>query len=384
MFNRLCKPTKSNSFFLFGARGTGKSTLFKRLSFLENALTIDLLNPDQEESYSLRPELLEAQCNALKKDAWIIIDEVQKVPKLLNLVHKIIEKKTVHFALSGSSSRKLKRGGANLLAGRAFIFPLFPLLSEEVGTDFDLNAALSWGTLPQIFQYDSDSDRSRYLRSYVQTYLKEEVVAEQIIRNLNPFRLFLPIAAQMNAKPVNYSSIARDTGTDHKTVQKYFQILEETYLGFFLNPYSRSVRRVQRQSPKFYLFDQGVKKALEGSLTNLTLESTSDYGLAFEAHLMNEIFRLNAYRELDFKMSYLRTKDDAKVDLILERPGAATALVEIKSSKNIDDRHIKSLLHFKKDFPKAELYCLARVEHAQKIEGVWIFPWRKGLKELGL
>jgi len=384
MYQRLCKPSKSNSFFIFGARGTGKSTLLHQLPFLKKAFFIDLLNPDVEEQYALRPDLLEEQCASLKKGSWVVIDEVQKVSKLLNLVHKIIEKKTIKFALSGSSSRKLKRGGANLLAGRAFVFRLFPFVHNELSKDFHLNDVLNWGSLPQIFEYTQPKDRERYLKSYAQTYIKEEVVAEQLIRNLDPFRLFLPIAAQMNGKIINYSNISRDTGTDHKTIQKYFQILEETYLGFFLNSYSRSVRKVQIQSPKFYFFDLGVKKALQGTLSLPTLEQAGNYGDSFESFVINEIYRLNIYYEKDYKLSYLRTKDDVEVDLIIERPGLKTVLVEIKSSSEIDHRHVKSLLHFEKDFPNTDRYCLSRVKRAQKIEGVWVLPWEKGINELGL
>lgn len=383
MFHRLCKPSKKNSFFLFGARGTGKSTLLKSLSFLKGSFYIDLLSAETESKYSIEPDLLFREASALKQKQWVVIDEVQKIPKLLDVVHSLIEEKGLYFALSGSSNRKLKRGGANLLAGRAFVFPLFPLTAQEMGDDFDLNQALRWGTLPKIFDYSQDLDRIRYLKTYVHTYIREEILVEQLVRNLDPFRLFLPIAAQMNGKLINYSNISKDTGVDYKTVQKYFEILEDTYIGFFLRPYDRSVRKVQIQSPKFYFFDLGVKKSLENRLQAPLTKSTSEYGDAFESWFINECYRLNNYLELDYKLSFLRTKDDAEIDLVIQRPDKTVSLVEIKSSEKIDERHIKNLVHFSNDFPKADLVCASQVSRSQKFGRVWVLPWKDALEKLG-
>ncbi len=204
------------------------------------------------------------------------------------------------------------------------------------------------------------------------------------ILSWDPFSLFLPIAAQMSGKIVNYSNIAKDAGVDYKTVQQYFSILEDTYLGFFLRPFSRSVRKVQIQSPKFYFFDPGVKRSLEGRLTVPLFPRNSEYGDAFESWFINECVRLNQYGETDFRFSFLRTKDDAEIDLIVERPDHSIALVEIKSGDVIDERSVKSLLHFAADFPKADLYCASRVKRAQKIGKAWVLSWKETLKELGL
>jgi predicted AAA+ superfamily ATPase len=379
---RLCGLPTNTSFFLFGARGTGKTTLLKQLPFLEGALYIDLLDGDREEEYSLRPQLLLEQVRALKNPGWVVIDEIQKVPKLLDHVHILIEERRATFALTGSSSRKLKRGGADLLAGRAFSFFLFPFTARELGPRFVLHEALRWGTLPKVCAFSDDRDRSRFLRTYAQTYLKEEILIEQLIRNLDPFRLFLPIAAQMNSQIINYSNIAKDTGVDYKTIQNYYQILVETNLGFFLEPHSRSVRKVQRQSPKFYFFDVGVKRALQRRLNIPLQEQTSDYGEAFESWFINECFRLNHYLELDYEFSFLRTKDDMEVDFLIDRPGAPLVLVEIKSSADIDERHVRNLLHFEKDFPEAVLICASRVSRAQKIGRVSVLPWAEALDTL--
>ena len=380
---RQLQLSEINSFFLFGARGTGKTTLLKELPFLNNALYIDLLDADQEEQYALRPGLLIEQAEAMDEGEWIIIDEIQKLPKLLDHVHIIVTKKDIRFALTGSSSRKLKRGGANLLAGRAFSFSLYPFTAQELGDRFDLQEALQWGTLPKIISYKSDKDKKRFLRTYTQTYLKEEILVEQLIRNLTPFRLFLSIAAQMNTQIINFSNIARDTGVDHKTVQNYYQILVDTNLGFFLEAYNRSVRKVQKQSPKFYLFDMGVKRSLQNMLNVPLVPRTTEFGDAFESWFIGECFRLNHYHELDFKFSYLRTKDDVEVDLIIDRPGQSQILLEIKSSDRIDDRHVKNLVHFNKDFPDAELICASRVAHKQVVNGIKVLPWKDSLTYIG-
>lgn len=362
----------------------GKSTLLEHTDFLKEALIFDLLDPDVEEQLSLNPKLFFQQVSALDKGSWVVVDEIQKVPALLDMVHSLIEKKKTKFALTGSSSRKLKRGGANLLAGRAALFSLFPFTHNELGSQFELEQALSWGTLPKVCELSDILEKGRFLKSYVQTYVKEEVVAEQLIRNLDPFRLFLPIAAQMEGQVINYSNISRDTGVDYKTIQNYFQILEETNLGFFLESYSRSLRKVQIQAPKFYFFDQGVRRALEKKLTLPMIPQTSEYGNGFEAWFVAECFRLNSYLEKDLSFSYLRTKDDVEIDLVVTAPDGKVSLVEVKSSSKIDERHVRSLLHFQKDFPKAELICAANVVRPQKIEKVQVLPWAQALEALGL
>ncbi len=382
MFYRALNLPESHSFFLFGARGTGKSTLLKNTAFLKDSLYIDLLDPEEEARYAMNKNLLLEQARTLRKGQWIVLDEIQKIPKLLDLVHKIIEEKRIYFALSGSSARKLKRGGANLLAGRAFVLSLFPLTHQEIGKDFNLSSALHWGTLPSVLQEEKDENKIRYLRTYAHTYLKEEIQVEQLIRNLDPFRLFLQIAAQMDGQIINYSNISKDTGVDHKTIQSYYQILQDTHLGFFLQPFSRSVRKVQIQSPKFYLFDLGVKRSLENRLQAPMQTGGSEFGLAFESWIVNEIFRFNTYQELDFQLSYLRTKDDAEIDLIIEKPDRSMTLVEIKSADRIDSRHLKGLQNFKKDFPRAKLFCICRVKHAQKVDSIWVLPWQEFFKTL--
>lgn len=387
ILDRLLKPSETNSFFLFGARGTGKSTWIKQ-EFLTSKphLYIDLLDSDQEETYTKDPMQLYRQLErGPDKTRWVAIDEIQKIPKLLDVVHKSIEDFKTRFVLTGSSARKLKRGRANLLAGRAFVQHLFPLTHVELGTKFKLASVLAWGGLPKVLQFDDDKDRERYLHSYTQTYLKEEILVEQIVRKLDPFRHFLEIAAQQNSEVLNYSNIARDVGVQIPTIQSYFEILEDTLMGFLLPPFHKSWRKRQAQNPKFYFFDLGIKRSLEGLLLQPLIANTFGYGKSFEHFLIAEIIRLSAYAEKRYRFSYLRTKDGAEIDLIIERPGLKTCLIEIKSAQKIDERAVRTLAAFKKDLKNTvEYYCFSQDPIAQTIDGIHLLSWREGLKAIGL
>ena len=385
MFNRIINPLKTHSFFLFGARGTVKSTWLKHYFSATPHMYIDLLDFDTEDLFNKTPNELLKRIEALNdKKTWILIDEIQKIPKLLDLVHLCIEKHHTLFALTGSSARKLRQGAANLLAGRAFVFNLFPLTHIELKQNFDLVEALHWGTLPEIFHLSDSLSKARYLKTYTQTYLKEEIIAEQVIRKLNPFRQFLEVAAQQNGEIINFSNIARDVGVDTVTVQSYFQILEDTLIGYLLQPYHRSIRKRQRSNPKFYFFDLGIKRSLEGMLSVELKENTYAFGKAFEHFIIIEMIRLNIYFEKDYKFSYLRTKDNAEIDLIIERPGLPPALIEIKSKKRVDERDTKTLEHFLNDFDHATAYVFSNDPHKKKIGNVLALPWSEGMREIGL
>ena len=258
VFRRLLQIPRRHSFFLFGARGTGKTTWIREAFGPDAALYLDLLDPETEDLYRRTPGRLEQQVRALPGSVeWILIDEVQRAPRLLDVAHRLIESTGKRFVLTGSSARKLRRGASNLLAGRAFVYSLYPLTVPELQDSFVLDDALRWGTLPGLFSLDADEDRRAYLRAYALTYLKEEIVAEQIVRRLDPFRQFLEVAAQSNGAIVNYANIARDVGADPKTVITYFSILEDTLVGFLLPAFHRSIRKQQRVNPKFYFFDTG-------------------------------------------------------------------------------------------------------------------------------
>lgn len=383
MFDRIITPLKTKSFFLFGARGVGKSTFLKTFFRTERVLWFDLLDPELEDRFTLYPSEFSTQ--VLKKSEeidWVVIDEVQKCPKLLNLVQKFIVEKKIKFALTGSSARRLKQRGTNLLAGRAFTEFLFPLTFMELGNSFELESALMFGGLPEVVTSANDMERRGFLRSYALNYLKLEIQSEQWVRRLEPFRRFLPIAAQMNGKIINFSNIARDVGADTTTVQSYFEILEDTLIGFKLPAFSHSVRKQQRKAPKFYFFDLGVKRALDRTLEIALKPGTSAFGEAFEHLVITEILRLSQYYKKDFEFSYLLTKDGVEVDLILVRPGRSLALIEIKSKDHVDERDVRSLTHFMNDFKKASFFLLSNDPNPKLIEGVEALPWKEGIRKL--
>lgn len=385
MISRHFIPSSNRSFFLFGARGTGKSTFLREFFAGQDVFWVDLLLPEVEDRYASRPQLLGEQIAARKTPAeWVVIDEIQKVPKLLDVVHSLIEAHGTRFALTGSSARKLKRGAVNFLAGRAFIYHLFPFTAAELGYSFELSKALEFGTLPGLQELRTFDEMNDFLRAYALTYLKEEVWGEHLIRNLDPFRAFIEVAAQCNGELINYSSIARDVGVDTKTVQSYFQILEDTLVAYTLEPYHRSVRKRQCQAPRFYLFDTGVCRALSRTLNIPLKPGTYAYGRAFEHFVVTEIFRRNDYLKRDFRFSYLRTKDGAEVDLVIERPGLPTALVEIKSAERVDVNDLRNLSVFCRDIPNSTALCLSRESVPRIVNDVQILPWVKGIEELGL
>jgi predicted AAA+ superfamily ATPase len=385
MFNRECILPEQNSFFLFGARGTGKSTLLRHALRVHSAAYIDLLNIGMERALARDPDSLEARVRALPPESdTVVIDEIQRLPILLNVVHRLIETPDirVRFALTGSSARKLKAGGANLLAGRAFLRNLFPLTASEMGGEFALAEAMSWGTLPGLGKLRSKEEKIEYLEAYAHAYLKEEVWAEQIIRSLDPFRRFLEIAAIQNGHALNYSNVAKDVGADYKTVQNYYSILEDTLLGFHLDAFHTSVRKRLRRAPKFYFFDTGVARALANQLSLIPHESTSYYGGLFEQLVINEIYRKNCYNRHNFKFSYLCTEAGVEIDLVVERPGKPLAFVEIKSTRVLLEEHVSNLASFLEDFPDAEFLCLSCDSISKRWGRILALPWMEGISKI--
>lgn len=386
MYNRMVNLSKKHSFFLFGMRGCGKSTLLRQQFDPAKTLWIDLLLAEEELKYRSHPDRLKLEIQALidanKRPDRVVIDEIQKIPALLDVVHHLIENEKIKFALTGSSARKLKRGGANLLAGRAFVYHLFPLSFLELKSDFDLKTYLSWGGLPALFgeDYTDVEDKVRFLKSYISTYLKEEILMEQIVRNIDPFYSFLEVSAQMNGDILNFSKMAREANTNDKSVERYYSILEDTLLGFYLKPYHRSVRKQQISSSKFYYFDTGILRTLRGGAEQKISESTYEYGKLFESFVITEIHKLNRYLERDHKLSYLKTKDGTEIDLIMQLSPNKIFCLEIKSGE------IKSLEGFgaqcalAKEISNSKLIVLSQNKKALSNDHVRVLPWREGLE----
>lgn len=384
MIDRTLNLLESNSFFLFGARGTGKSTYLNEKFQHTNTLWIDLLSAQTELQFADNPDRL-SELIAKQRPEWVVIDEVQKLPKILDVVHKEIENTDhdVKFALTGSSARKLKRGGANLLAGRAFVYNLFPFTHHELGEDFDLEQTLQWGNLPGLYKFSHEQEKKLFLENYVETYLKEEIFQEQLTRKIIPFRKFLKLAAQSNGTILNYNKIADDISIDSNTVKNYFDILEDTLLGFYLPAQEKSFRKQQIKSPKFYLFDCGVKREIEG-VSHYPISSSQERGPIFEHWIMTEIFRLNSYNRYGYNMTYLQTKAGTEVDLILTKPREKTIFVEIKSTNIVQDRHLEPLKAFQKDYPDNRFICVCNEQQPRVHHNIDILPWRSFFDEIGL
>ncbi len=301
-------------------------------------LWIDLLDPELEERFLRQPRLFYDQVKGSSDIDWVVVDEVQKCPSLLNYVHKLIEEAGLKFALTGSSARKLRRGAANLLAGRALLNEMYPLTALELGDSFQLMDVLHWGSLPGLFSFGTDEERKAYLSAYAHTYLKEEIFAEQLVRQMIPFRRFLEVSAQCHGTQLSYRKLGRELELDGKTVQSYFEILEDTLVGFLLYPHHSSLRKSLSRPPKFYFFDLGVQRALARTLDSRLARRTSAFGEAFESFVILELRRHNSYSRKDYAMEYF-SDGKKEIDLILSS-GRERIAVEIKSTEQLRDPEI--------------------------------------------
>lgn len=335
----------------------------------------DLLKTDVRMSFQLRPALLREECELLDEGELVIIDEVQKVPALLDEVHWLIENRGLRFILSGSSARKLRRSGANLLGGRALRRTLFPLVSAEI-PDFNLQRALNNGMLPRHYLV---ADARNRIQAYIGDYLQQEIVEEAVVRQLDAFTRFLQVAALSNTEIVNYTNIAQDCGVSAKTVKEYFAILEETMLGFYLPAYTRVVKRRLIQSPKFYYFDVAIPNHL---LRRVPLQAGTDiYGHALE-HLVVQELRayLSYYYGEDKTLSYWRTLDNKyEVDAII---GDAEIAIEVKSSDNVTSHDTKGLKAFGEEHPEAKLILISMEDRPRKLNNIDIWPVEQFLPRL--
>lgn len=365
------EDVQDDSVFLWGARQTGKSTLLKKL--FPNCRYYDLLKGEQFERLNRRPELLREELLTSQENELIIIDEVQKVPQLLDEVHWLITNRNLRFILCGSSPRKLKRSGANLLGGRAIRNVLFPLVSMEI-PDFDLAKAINNGMLPR--HYLAKNPRKR-LQAYIGDYLQEEIRAEALTRNLSTFARFLEIAAISSGEMLNYNNIASECGVSGPTIKEYFSILEDTMIGYMIPAYKKVIKRRVIQAPRFYYFDVGITNYL---LRRRKLEQGSpEYGKAFEQFVIQELYAYCIYNNIEPGISYWRTASGLEVDAIL---GDADVAIEIKSSKEIHSHHLKGLIAFGEEHPNSRRIAISNEPYKRLTRGVESLPISDFLQEL--
>lgn len=360
-----------DSVFVWGARQTGKTTWLKEN--FPNCRYYDLLRPAEFNRLLAHPELLSQELDAMGEADTVIIDEIQKLPQLLDEVHYLIQSRGIRFILSGSSARKLRRLGTNLLGGRAYREQMFPLVSAEI-PDFDLIRAVNNGMIPRHYMVQN---AQRRLQGYVGVYLDEEIQQEALARNLTSFSHFLDAAAKSDGEMLVYKNVAQDCGIDVRTVKEYFSILEDTLLAYFVPGFTSSQKRKAIVSPKFYLFDVGLVNFL---LHRSNLQpGSADFGHAFEHLIIQEIIAYLGYTHSSEKLSYWRTASGYEVDAII---GEGRIAIEIKSATEVQSRHTHGLKAFSEDFPEAKLYIVSLDKYKRNLNGVAVLPALEFLKDL--
>jgi predicted AAA+ superfamily ATPase len=363
------------SAFLWGPRKTGKTTLLHRQ--FPHSIFIDFLKTDTFLDYTKSPFLLRERLLPREEEAAkypVIIDEVQKVPQILDEIHWLIENSNFSFIMCGSSARKVKRGQANLLGGRAWRFELFPLVFPEI-ENFDLLQALNRGLIPSHYQ---QSSYKRSLKGYVQDYLKEEIFNEGLTRNIPAFSRFFEAVGYSHGQLVNYANIARECGVSSKTAKEYFQILVDTLLGTFVLPYKkRQERQVISKAPKFYLFDTGVAGAL--CKQHIAEEKGALFDAAFEHFIYLEMLAHRSYHEIDYDIHFWRTKSGLEVDFIL---GNGEVAVEIKGTSRVDKRVLRPIKVFTEKYSPAKSIVVCNEREERIHSGIQILPWRLFLQRL--
>jgi predicted AAA+ superfamily ATPase len=373
MYIRILKleETAEDSLFLWGARQTGKSTLLKTL--FPDARRYDLLKSEEFERLFRAPELLREELKDADPCHLVIIDEVQKIPQLLDEVHWLMSNRNIRFVLCGSSARKLIRCGANLLGGRALRTVMYPLVSAEI-SDFNLHKAIHNGMLPR--HYPAQNPQRR-MQAYVGDYLNEEIRAEALSRNLLSFTRFMEIAAQCSGEMIVYKNIAQDCGVSANTVKEYFQILEQTMIGYLIQGFTATTKRRAISAPKFYYFDVGIVNYLlkRGDMA----QGTEAFGHAFEHLMMQEIIAYLGYNYLDEKPTYWRTSGGYEIDCII---GNGRIAIEFKSCNEVKSRHVKGLKAFQQEYPQARLIVVSMDRYQRAMNDVEIFPATEFLSEL--
>lgn len=375
MYTRLLKKP-DQSVLLFGPRGTGKSTWIHH-NFSQVPL-YDLLQSSEAIRLSKNPSLLYDELNHLPPQTWVVIDEIQKVPSLLDEVHRLIEGKKLRFILSGSSARKLKKGGGNLLAGRALTTDMYPLVSAEVNFAVPLPGVFSTGMLPTVM---ASADPVSYLNTYVETYLQEEIKAEALTRNIGNFARFLEIAARQNGQVTNVSNIARDAMVHRLTVQGYFEILVDTLIGYWLKPWKLKRATKQVAHPKFYFFDAGIVRALSARLPYPPLPE--EVGHLLETFVLNELRAYISYNKLHYPLHFWSNHDQVEVDFLCETRKGFVAL-EIKSATTWAHKYNNGLKRVGEDLGKKKVTCMGVYLGSRKVlaDNVTVLPLISFLKQL--
>lgn len=374
MINRIIDINcTEDSVFLFGSRQSGKTTLL--LERFPNAVMYDLLERTTFERLQRNPALFEQELNLIEDGTLVIVDEIPLLPILLDQVHRLIVRKNLRFILCGSSARKLRRQGVNTLGGRALPVFLYPFVSAEL-PDFDLMKAINQGMLPRHYLTDSSTAWKR-LQAYISVYLKEEIRAEALVRNLQGFNRFMEVAALTDGEMVNYSNIASDCGIDTKTVKEYFAILQDTLVGYTIPAYTKIVKRKIRQAPKFYYFDVAIVNYLLGR--KHLQPGSADFGHAFEHFMMQEIVAYLGYNGFENKLSYWHTYNNYEVDAVL---GDGDVAIEFKSCKEVQTRHLSGLKAFKEEHPQARLIIVSLDEVPRILNDVEVLPATNFLRKL--
>lgn len=374
---RYFSPNVKSSYFLFGPRGVGKSRYLKRA--YKGATHIDLLNEKILLQYLSHPDQLETLVSALKRNSTVIIDEVQRAPQLLSKIHQIMESTQlpkVQFVLTGSSSRKLKAKGVDLLAGRAIVKNMFPFMASELGSLFKIENALKYGLVPLIIASD---DPAATLDSYIGLYLKEEVKQEGLVRNLESFSRFLEVMCFCHAEIINLSNVARDAAIKRTTIDGYLSILEDLLLGYRISSFKVKNRKQTVESEKFYYFDAGIFKSLcpQGLLEN----PAQFKGQQLEGLVAQNLMAWISYRQEREKLFFWRTTADSEVDFVIYGPKSLIA-IEVKSLKEIKKEHLRSLKSFSEDYPLAKKYFLYMGTETHLINGIKCMPVDKFLMSL--
>jgi predicted AAA+ superfamily ATPase len=366
MNSRFIRFPETGSFFLFGARQTGKTTIVQ--SRYPEAWYVNLLQEETFYGFGKEPGLFRRQAEEQilrQGKKTIIIDEVQRIPELLNDVQVLIDRfNTIRFVLTGSSARKLKRKGVNLLAGRAVDRRLFPYISSEIASDFSLETVLKYGTLPGIYGKSPETMKDQ-LTAYVNTYLREEIRQEGLVRKLGGFSRFLDIAASQNAEIVSFSDMARECGVSSHTIKSHYEVLEDTMIVFALHPWQRSTR----------------KRLVAHKRLGMELEP-GIRGRLFEAFVILELYRRIHYAASDATLYFWRTNMGAEVDCVVENHGKLVAACEIKSSRVIDGRDLSGLKSFRDDNPDTPCFVASITDVPYEKNGVRILPWPRLIQEL--